>query len=166
MSKKKEGISDDYRIEIEQALEEVVQRPVGSDSLEAKVIPAEIPDTVEQLLDYARHSANTEYSPEVQVYDTSTESESTDYWYHSDAAETTTDSSHSATYQFTVQENNMLKSADAQLASAALHNTFGVYDAFTHVTEDMQARIDNFKLLNKAEWYFMYEASAWLVTNI
>jgi hypothetical protein len=164
MTKKKEGISEDYRIEIEQALEEVIQTPVGSD-LEAKVLPAEIPDTVEQLLDYARHGSSTEYSPEVKVYETSTKSESTDYWYHSDAEDTTT-SSHSATYNFTVQENKVLKSADAQIASAALHNMLGVYDAFTHVNEDTQARIDNFKLLNKAEWYFMYEASSWLVTSI
>jgi len=92
MNKTKEGISEDYKIEIEQALEEVIQTPVGSDSLEAKIIPAEFPDTVEQLLDYAKHSANTEYSPEVKVYDTPIESESTDYWYHSDAEETTTSS--------------------------------------------------------------------------
>ncbi|MBD3304666.1 hypothetical protein GF343_06015 [Candidatus Woesearchaeota archaeon] len=166
MSSKKEGISEDYRIEIEQALEEVVQRPVGSDSLEAKVIPAEVPETVEQLLDYAKHSANTEYSPEVKVYDTSTKSESTDYLYHSDDSAETTTSSHSATYNFTVQENKVLQSADTQIASAALHNTLGVHDAFTHINEDMQARIDTFKLLNKAEWYFMYEASSWLITSI
>jgi len=60
----------------------------------------------------------------------------------------------------------VLKSADAQIASAALHNTLGVHDAFAHINEDMQARIDNFKLLNKAEWVFMYEASSWLVTSI
>jgi len=146
-------------------LEEVIQRPVGSD-LEAKVLPAEIPDTVEQLLDYATHSKNTEYSTDLKVYETSTSSESTDYWYHSDAAETTTDSSHTASYNFTVHESNMLQDADSQIASAALHNTFGVSDALTHVNEDTQAQIDVFKLLNKAEWFMMYDAAAWLVTSI
>ncbi|MBW3004931.1 hypothetical protein KY310_03795 [Candidatus Woesearchaeota archaeon] len=166
MSKKKEGISDDYRIEIEQALEEVIQRPVGSDSLEAKVIPADIPNTVEQLLDYAKHSANTEYSPEVKVYETSTESESTNYWYKSDdSVETTTDSSHTASYHFTVHEKNMMQDAEALNASAFMFNTFGVHDALTHINEDSQAKIDVFKLLHKAEWVMMYD-NAWLVTSI
>lgn len=165
MSKKKEGISEDYKIEIEQALEEVIQRPVGS-GLEAKVLPSEIPDTVEQLLDYAQHSAKTEYSSELNVYETATSSESTDYWYHSDAAETTTDSSQTASYHFTVHESNMLQNADSQIASAALYNTFGLNDALTHVSEDSQAQLDVFKLLNKAEWIMMYDASAWLVSSI
>ncbi len=165
MSKKKEGISDDYRVEVEQALEEVIQRPVGSD-LEAKVLPVEIPDTVEQLLDYAQHTASTEYSPELKVYEASTESESTDYWYHSDAAETVTDNSHTASYHFTVNAHNTIQSAESQIASAALYNTFGVHDTLTHINEDTQAQIDVFKLLNPAEWYFMYDAAAWLVTSI
>jgi len=165
MSRKKEGISDDYRIEIEQALEEVIQRHVGSD-LEAKVLPVDIPDTVEQLLDYARHTANTEYSPELKVYETSTESESTDYWYHSDAAEIVTDNSHTASYNFNVTAHNMIQSAESQIASAALYNAFGVHDTLTHINEDTQAQIDVFKLLNPAEWYFMYDAAAWLVTTI
>ena len=167
MTKKREGISDDYKVEIEQALEEVIKRPVGSDSLEAKVLPVEIPDTVEQLLDYAHHSAKTEYSPEVKVYEDVQESTAS-YWYHTDDdSEAKADSStQTVSYQFRVQETETLQKASDTISSAILYNTFGVHNSFMHLSEAEQARIDTFKLLHKAEWLFMYEAAAWLVSNI
>lgn len=167
MAKKSEGISEDYRIEVEQALEEVIQRPVGSDSLEAKVLPGNIPDTVEQLLDYAHHSVKTEYVPEVKVYDAAQES-SASYWYHTDdGSEAKADTStQTVSYQFKVQESEAFQNAADSISSAILYNTFGVCDAFTHISEADKAKIEEFKLLHRAEWIFMYDAAAWLVSNI
>lgn len=166
MSKNKEGISEDYKLEVEQALEEVIERPVGSDSLEAKVLPVEVPDSVEQFLDYVEHTSRTEYCPEVKVYESSTSSESTDYWYHAGEPEAVTDSQDTASYLVTVNESSALENAESQIASAALYNTFGTQDALTHVNESTQARIDIFKLLNPAQWIMMYDASAWLINHI
>lgn len=166
MSKNKEGISEDYKLEIEQALEEVIERPVGSGSLEAKVLPAEIPDSVEQFLDYVEHTSRTDYCPEVKVYESPSSSESTDYWYHAGEPETVTDSANTASYLVTVDDNRTLEDAESQIASAVLYNTFGTQDALTHVNESTQARIDTFKLLNPAQWIMMYDASAWLINHI
>lgn len=167
MTKKSEGISEDYKVEINQALEEVISRPVCSDSLEAKVQPVEIPDTVEQLLDYAHLSEKTEYHPEVKVYEDVKESTES-YWYHTDDdSETRTESSaQTVSYQFKVQEAETFQKASDTINNAILYNTFGVDNAFVHLTEADKARIDNFKLLHKAEWIFMYEAAAWLVSSI
>ena len=165
MTKKRAGLSDDYKLEIENALERVIQTPVGSD-LEAKVIDVEIPDTVEQLLEYAQPNANTEYSQELKVYETSTESDSTDYWYRSDAESITTSDSQSASYNITVQEQDTLKNAQAQIASAALYNVFGVQDASTNITDDTQAKIQMFKDLHWTDWIFFYDSASWLVFNI
>lgn len=167
MTKKSEGISEDYKVEIKQALEEVIRKPVCSDSLEAKVLPVEIPDTVEQLLDYAHLSAKTEYNPEVKVYEDVKESTAS-YWYHTDDdSETRTESNaQTVSYQFKVHETETLQKAAGTISSAIMYNTFGVDNAFFHLTEDEKAKVDNFKLLHKAEWLFMYEAAAWLVSSI
>lgn len=167
MAKKREGISEDYKVEIEQALEEVIQRPVCPDSLEAKVLPVGVPDTVEQLLDYAHHAARTEYVPEVKVYEDAQESPAS-YWYHTDAdSDAKMDSStQTVSYQFQAQETETLQNASDTISSAVLYNTFGVHNAFTNLNESDQAKIDTFKLLHKAEWLFMYEASSWLVSGI
>jgi hypothetical protein len=165
MTKKRKGLSDDYKLEIENALEKAIQTPVGSD-LEAKVVDVEIPDTVEQLLQYAQPSAKTEYSDELKVYDTSTESESTDYWYRSNAESVTTSDSQSATYNITVQEQNTLKNAQAEIASAALYNTFGVQDASVNITDDARAKMQMFKDLHWTDWIFFYDSASWLVFNI
>ena|GEM_PF-4930506 len=163
MTKKSDCISDDYKVEIEQALEEVIQRPVGSDSLEAKVIDV-VPDTVEQLLEYSRHSSQTEYVPEVKIYEDSEET-STNYLYDSDSLpeQVETDGSNTASYTFSVQETLTLQSAESKIADAILQNTFGVSDASFYMSPDDAARLEDFKRFHRTDWIFMYQAASWCV---
>jgi len=165
MRKEKKGLADDYKLEIEQALETAIKTPVGSDSLEAKVVDVEVPETVEQLLEYAKHETSTEYRPEVRVYEE--EQVSSSYLYDPESLpETVGTESTTASYSIVIQENEVLQNAEAVIASAITQNTFGVSDFSINMSVADQEKLKAFKEQNQAEWFHMYHNASWLVMSI
>jgi len=166
MKKKSETIADDYTIEIEQALEKVMKTPVGTNSIDAIVIDAAVPDTVEQLLEYTKHATSTEYKPDLKIYEDSEEVSHNYHYQNENVSETvSTDTAQTASYTMTIQENVTLQKAESVIANAITQNTFGISDASFNLSVDDQERIKTFKEQNQQEWFYMYQNASWLVTS-
>ena len=166
MNKNNESIADDYTIEIEQALEKVLKTPVGTSSIDAIVLDIEIPDTVEQLLQYTKHTVSTEYRPDIKIYEDSEEvSHNYNYQNENVSESISTDTAQTASYTLTIQENITLQKAESVIANAIMQNTFGISDAAFNLSVDDQERIKTFKEQIQQEWFYMYQNATWLFTS-
>jgi len=166
MNQKSEGISEDYQVEIENALEKVINTPIGSKSIDSIVIDVDVPETVEQLLEYAKHETSTEYRQDIKIYEDSNDV-SFDYLYNNESVskEAGTDQLETASYSLTVQENITIEKAETAIADAIMMNTFGIGDASLNLTLEDRERIKNFKEQNQQEWFAMYHNAAWCVRS-
>lgn len=164
MKKKSDDISEDYQIEIKNALEKVINTPVGSESIDSIVVDVDVPETVEQLLEYNKHETSTEYKQDLKIYEDSNDV-SFGYLYNNENASETisTDQLETASYSMTVQENITIEKAETAIANAIMMNTFGIGNASLNLSIEDREKIKNFKEQNQQEWFAMYHNASWCV---